>query len=160
MPKCTHHPQTEMRLFQPQNGPAAYTCPTNVGVGYPNTNAKGYCNYRVAVNGQGPPQTAYRPQAGPGASGDARDRSIAIQACVKAACEATNALPWATDQAGRRDCEDWTVGLAKRLYREVVWPVMHPVPKAAPTPAPAPAPQAAPNAPGWLDEDPDADIGF
>ncbi len=160
MPTCIHH-GVNMRLFQPQNGPSVYTCPTNVGIGQPGANARGYCNYRVpAQNGQGSPQRPSTPQAGPRASSDPKDRSIAIQCCIKAACEVAGG-PWSADIPDAAVVGDFAVSLAKRLFREVYHPVMHPVPRPAPAPVAAPVqePWPADDAPPYGD-DPDSDLGF
>ena len=66
---------------------------------------------------QAPQRQAQAPQA-PAPRVDARERSIAAQACCKAACEA--AAGNAHLFTGRDECADWIVVLANRLMLAVV----------------------------------------
>ena len=79
---------------------------------------------------QAPQQPARQPQRTP-ATFDSRERSIAAQACAKAACEAVAGLGLISSMGmSESQVMEFTVTLARRLYNDFVIPatrgVQHP----------------------------------
>lgn len=86
------------------------------------------------------PQTVYTPRP---AFDDVRERSIAAQACAKAACDAAGSIAPAMTQ----EAAGWIVALADALFQQVVR-------QAQGLPSGPVTPQGHPNAPSYQ-QDPD-----
>lgn len=73
----------------------------------------------------GPPERPVAAPRGP-VGPDVRDRTIAAQTCVKAACEAVSALCATRPASELKEVvvHEWVVRLAQRLYNDVVGPAM------------------------------------